>query len=118
MGAFVAAAKNTMLDSLTVAYASLHTGDPSTTGANESTGGSPAYARKAVTFDAAAASARALNADVTFDVPASTITYVGYWTAVTGGTFHGSDAVTNEIFAAQGEYKLLAAGTSLTITDS
>ena len=118
MGAFVAAAKNTMLDSLTVSYASLHTGDPSTTGANEVSGGSPAYARKAVTFDAAAASARALNTDVTFDVPAETITYVGYWTAVTGGTFHGSDSVTSEDFGAQGEYKLLAAGTSLTITDS
>ena len=118
MGAFVAAAKNTMLDSLTVAYASLHSDDPSTTGANEVSGGSPTYARKAVIFDAAAASARALNADVTFDVPAETIKYVGYWTLATGGVFHGSDAVTNEIFAAQGEYKLLAAGTSLTITDS
>ena len=118
MGTFVEAAKNTMLDALSITHISLHDGAPGAGGANESTGGSPAYARKAVTFDAAAASARALNADVTFDVPASTITYVGYWTAVTGGTFHGSDSVTSEIFAAQGEYKLLAAGTSLTITDS
>ena len=118
MGAFVAAAKNTMLDSLTVAYASLHTGDPSTTGANESTGGSPAYARKAATINAAASSSRALNTDVTFDVPACTVKYVGYWSALTEGTFHGSDPVTNEIFAAQGEYKVLAAGTTLAIADS
>ncbi|MBU0967319.1 MAG: hypothetical protein KKA54_13170 [Proteobacteria bacterium] len=78
MGSFVNAAKNTMLDALTVAYASLHNGDPGATGTNEVTGGSPAYARKAVTFNAAAAGARALNADVTFDVPACTVMYVGY----------------------------------------
>ena len=118
MGAFVAAAKNTMLDSLTVAYASLHTGDPSTTGANEVTGGSPAYARIEATINAAAAGSRALNADATFDVPACTVMHVGYWSALTGGTFHGSDPVTNEIFAAQGEYKVLAAGTTLAIADS
>lgn len=118
MGTFVAAAKNTMLNALTVAYASLHTDDPSTTGANEVSGGSPAYARKAVTFNTASGGARALNADVTFDVPACTVKYVGYWTAATGGTFHGSDAVTNEVFAAQGQYKLLASGTNLQIADS
>ncbi len=117
MGTFVDAAKNTMLDALTVAYASLHTDDPSTTGTNEVTGGSPAYARKAVTINAAAAGSRALNADVTFDVPACTVKHVGYWTTITGGTFHGSDPVTNEVFAAQGEYKLLASGTTLSITD-
>ena len=118
MGSFVEAAKNTMLDSLSITHASLHSDDPSTTGANEITGGSPAYARKAVTINAAAASSRALNADVTFDVPAVTVKYVGYWSAITAGTFHGSDPVTNEVFAAQGEYKLLASGTTLSISDS
>ena len=117
MGSFVTAAKNTMLDSLTVSYASLHTDDPSSTGTNEVTGGSPAYARKAITMNAAASSSRALNADVTFDVPACTVKFVGYWSAITGGTFHGSDPVTNEVFAAQGQYKLLASGTTLSISD-
>ena len=55
---------------------------------------------------------------VTFDVPACTVKYVGYWSALTEGTFHGSDPVTNEIFAAQGEYKVLASGTTLAISDS
>ncbi len=118
MGSFVTAAKNTMLDALTVAYASLHTGDPGSNGANEVSGGSPAYARQAVTFNSATNGARALNADVTFDVPACTVQYVGYWTAQTGGTFLGSDEVTHEAFADQGEYKLLASGTSLSISDS
>jgi hypothetical protein len=116
MGAFVAAAKNTMLDGLTVTYMSLHTGDPSTTGANEVTGGSPAYARKACTFNAASSGSRALNADVTFDVPACTVAYVGYWSAV-DGTFLGSDQVTSEVFAAQGQYIVTASGTTLSLTD-
>ena len=118
MGAFVEAAKNSMLDALSITHISLHDDDPSTTGANEVTGGDPAYARQAATINAAASSSRALNVDVTFDVPACTVKYVGYWSALTEGTFHGSDPVTNEIFAAQGEYKVLAAGTTLAIADS
>ena len=50
MGAFVEAAKNSMLDALSITHISLHDDDPSTTGANEVTGGSPAYARKAATI--------------------------------------------------------------------
>lgn len=70
-------------------YASLHTAY-SATGTNEVTGGSPAYARKALTWDAAASSAKALNANITFDVPASTtVQFVGFWDAVTAGNFLG-----------------------------
>jgi len=118
MGIFSTDAKNSMLGGINPTYASLHTADPGATGINEVTGGTPAYARKAIVFDAAAAGARALSVDATFDVPACTVAYVGYWTAITAGTFLGSDPVTNETFAAQGQYKLLAAGTSLTISDS
>lgn len=116
MGSFSTSAKNTMLDGLTITYASLHSGDPGADGtANEISGGSPAYARKAVTFNAASSSSRALNADVTFDVPAATVAYVGYWSAE-AGTFLGSDQVTSEVFAAQGQYKLLASGTTISLT--
>ncbi len=120
MGNFSTTAKNTMLDALSVLYASLHDADPGSDGTNgELSGGSPAYARKAVVMDAAASGSRALHADVTFDVPASSsVSYVGYWTAATGGVFHGSDPVTTETFGAQGEYKLNASGTSLSISDS
>ncbi len=55
MGQFVAAAKNAMLDALTVDRLSLHNGVPGTDGlSNEISGGSPAYARKAAVYDAAA----------------------------------------------------------------
>lgn len=73
-----------------IAYASLHSGDPSTTGANELTGGSPAYARKAVSWAAAGSGQQSTNATITWDIPASTTVYhVGFWSAVTAGTFYG-----------------------------
>ena len=115
MGSFTTTAKNTMLDALTVTHASLHSADPGATGTNELAGGSPAYARKAVTVNAAASASRALNATVEFDVPpASTVAYVGWWNS---STFQGSDPVPNESYAGQGIYRLLAAGTTLSLAD-
>lgn len=106
-----------MLDALTYAQASLHTGDPGASGtSNEVTGGSPAYARKNITMNAASGGSRALGADVDFDVPASTITHVGYWAS--GPTFLGSDPVTNEVFAAQGVCRLKATTTTVGLSDS
>ncbi len=110
------AAKNLMLDALagvnpplSATYASLHTGDPGGTGASEVTGGSPAYARRAITWntasgggldDASVASA--------FDVPgATTVTHFGLWSASSGGTFLGGGALSSsEAFGAQGTYTL------------
>lgn len=71
-----------------IAYASLHTGNPGSTGANEATGGSPAYARKAVTWAAAASGQRASSGAIVFDVPAGTYEWVGGWSAVSAGTFY------------------------------
>jgi hypothetical protein len=89
------AAKNTMLDALDEAqaagakFASLHSAY-STTGTNELTGGTPAYARKAATWDAAASGSKAINGTIVFDVAAAAVVrFVGFWTAVTGGTFLG-----------------------------
>lgn len=70
-------------------FASLHTGDPGTTGVNEATGGSPAYARKSITYAAASGGTIASNAAITFDVPAGTYYHVGLWSASTAGTFYG-----------------------------
>lgn len=101
--------KNAMLDALAglAVFASLHTGDPGTTGANEVSGGSPAYARKAITWNAAAAGALDNNANPVFDVPGSTtVSYVGLWSAASGGTFYGHFDVTDEVFAGQGTYTL------------
>lgn len=112
------AMKNLMIERFRteVTHVSLHSGDPGTTGANEISGGSPAYARKAENFAAAASGETATAADLTFDVPAATVAHVGYWTALTGGTFLGSDPVTNEVFAAQGQY-VVKAGTKVSLTD-
>jgi hypothetical protein len=73
--------KNAMLDGQAYDNASLHTAFPGTTGANEVTGGAPAYARKAITVNAASGGSRQLNAAVTFDVPATTVKWIGYWSA-------------------------------------
>lgn len=105
----VVAGKNLMLDQLAsrATYLSLHRADPSTTGANELTGGSPAYARKAVTWGSASSGAVASSASVRFDVPAGDVAYVGLWSS--GGTFYGAGAVTRETYAAQGTYELTRA---------
>jgi hypothetical protein len=91
-----ATAKNLMLDAMDEAVAtgmkfgSLHTAY-SATGANEVTGGSPAYARKGLTWSAASAGSKALAATLpTWDVPAgTTVMWVGTWDAVTAGNFLG-----------------------------
>lgn len=82
-----------------ISYLSLHTTTPGLTGAAEATGGSPAYARKAVTFNAAGtvgplgATAQpatvgvAWSSQVTFDVPAGTYGFWGAWSAATAGTY-------------------------------
>jgi len=102
-------AKNSMLDHLgtEAVFVSLHITDPGDTGTGEVTGGSPAYARKAITWNAAAAGAMDDSNVPVFDVPAGThVNYVGLWSLVTGGVWYGSDVVTEEIFAAQGTYTL------------
>jgi hypothetical protein len=74
-----------------IGFLSLHTGDPSTTGANEATGGSPAYARKAVTWAAPGSGQAATGTSaVTFDVPAGTYLWVGGFTLVTAGVWEGA----------------------------
>jgi hypothetical protein len=79
---------NAMLDAITLDLASLHTAY-SATGANEVTGGSPAYARKAITMAAASGRARASSSQPVFDVPASTtVRFIGLWTNA-GTVFRG-----------------------------
>jgi hypothetical protein len=109
-------AKNLMLDRLDesqtggATHISLHTADPGTTGANEATGGSPAYARKAATWAGASSGSKPLSAAVTFDVAAGTYTHYGLWDALTAGNFVGGGALSaSETFAAQGQYNLTAA---------
>jgi hypothetical protein len=83
---FTTAAKNAMLGALAIDALSLHSGFPGLTGANEISGGAPAYARKPITFGAAAGGTRTTTSSVTFDVPASTVRWIGAWAA---GVFMG-----------------------------
>lgn len=82
--------------------------------ATEISGGNPAYARKAVTWAASSGGIIRPNADLTFDIPASTTVamWKGYG-ASSGGTALGGAALTNEVFSGQGTYKLLAASTGV-----
>lgn len=111
-----AAGKNLMLDALgaSAVYVSLHTADPGATGVNEVTGGAPAYARKAITWSGASSGSKSASNQPVFDVPACSISYVGYWSAITGGTFYGSSTITTEVYAAAGQYTLTSDTLSLT----
>lgn len=91
-----------------------HIGLVNATG-TELTGGSPAYARQAVTWTTASGGVIRPTADLTFNIPAGAT--VGGWrgySAATGGTNYGGDDLTNELYAGQGKYTLLAASTGIT----
>jgi hypothetical protein len=103
-------AKNLMLDELATLCTrlALHSGDPgaANTASNELTGGSPAYARKAIAFSAASGGTMdESTGSIDFDVPASTVAWVSGWN--TGGTVrYFKKQVTSEVFAAQGIYRV------------
>jgi hypothetical protein len=87
------------------ATGSLHTADPGTTGASEVTGGSPAYARKALSWTAGTTGTA--TASATFDVPASTtVTHGGIWNGDATPLFRDKTDITDQTFASQGTLKL------------
>lgn len=95
-------------------YAALFTADPGATGAvtGEVTGGAPAYARKTISWGAAAAGV--VTGTCTFDVPTgTTVTFAGVCSALTGANLLDRVAVTSQAFASQGTYAL-----TLTYTQS
>ena len=94
-------------------YAALYTTAPGGSAGTEPTGGSPAYARKALTWTAGTVDG-VVTATATFDVPAgATIVGAGVHTAVTAGTYLDGAAVTSQAFGTQGTYTL-----TLTYTQS
>jgi len=93
-------------------YAALYTTVPGGSAGTEVSGGSPAYARKALTWGAPSAGVSTVT--VTFDVPTgTTVVGAGVHTAVTAGTYLDGVAVTSQAFASQGTYAL-----TLTFTES
>lgn len=113
---FTNAAKHRMLNHLAgnavtggpITLLSLHTAFPPSDG-NEVTGGSPAYARKVPTWEAAAGTAAAGALDMTnapvFDIPAG-VTVSAAAGRAADGTIMATVDLTNEVFAAQGTYTL------------
>ena len=107
----------TMRNALATAYGTnapfgaLFTADPGTGDAatGEVTGGSPAYARKSMTWGAA--SSGAITGTATFDVPSGiTVAYFGVTNTNVAGaaTVRDSAAVTSQAFASQGQYTVTA----------
>lgn len=82
-------------------HGSLHTADPGTTGTSELTGGSPAYARKALTW--ASGTTGTVTSSATYDVPTGTTpAWGGLWSAITGGTYRDKVDIVDQPFASQG----------------
>jgi len=98
-----------------------HTGDPggADTANSEVTGGSPAYARKAVAWNAANVSGVATqNGDVVIDIPTgTTVTYLSLWN-VAGTVRYMKKLVTSEVFGAQGTYTVKGTTTTLDLNDA
>ena len=108
--------KDLMLDALgaVAVFVSLHDGAPGDNGANEISGGSPAYIRKAITWNAS--SGGSLDSSNAPELPVAagtTVAYVGFWSAESGGTFYGFADVTDEVFAGQGTYTVTDADLDL-----
>ena len=115
-------ARNAMLDALGTLCVrlALHTGDPggANSATNEVSGGSPAYARKAVAWNSAASGEMTPTGNVVFDVPASTtVSWVSGWNSAGSVRYFKKD-VTDEAFGAQGTYTVLAASTKLDLNDA
>lgn len=84
-------------------YAALFNGDPAGAG-TEVTGGTPAYARKLLTYPSGANPA---TVQVTFDVPAgATFDHAAVFDAATLGNRKNSGTIPAESYGSQGTYAL------------
>jgi hypothetical protein len=85
-------------------YIGLATANPGTTStpANEVTGGTPAYARKATTWSSATGGVINGSA-VTIDVPTGTVTHIINASAVSGANMIDAADVTDVVMSAQGQ---------------
>lgn len=93
-------------------YAALYTTTPGASAGTEPSGGSPAYARKSLTWGTP--SGGVVTATATFDVPSgATIVGAGVHDAITAGNYLDGGTVTSQPFGSQGTYVL-----TLTFTES
>ncbi len=114
-----AAGLNVQSDALAgvAGFISVHSAAAGAGGANEISGNG--YARQPVVFDAATGGVATDDGTaIDFSGPANqTVAELGLWSALTGGTFYGSDAPTGDTqFNASGEYSVDSA--TITTTDN
>lgn len=87
-------------------FAAVYTTAPGGSAGTEPAGGSPAYARKALTWGSPSAGVIAAS-PVTFDIPSgSTLVGGGVHTLVTAGVYLDGGALTSQAFSSQGTYAL------------
>ena len=115
-------ARNVGADAIAAACTrlALHSGDPggANSATNELSGGSPAYARKAVAWSAASGGVAQQNGNVTFDVEGGdTVSWISGWNTAGTVRYFKKD-VTDEAFGAQGTYTVLAASSSIDLNDA
>lgn len=85
-------------------FGAVYTTAPGASAGAEPSGGSPAYARKSLSWTAGTVDG-VVTATATFDIPAgTTVVGVGVHTASTGGTYLDGASVTSQAFASQGTY--------------
>jgi len=93
---------------------SLHTSSPSTTGANEVSGGS--YARQSVTFGLPSSGVKtSTNAQNWTSMPSATVGYGGYWSATSSGSYYSGYALGSSLTVPSGATVAAAIG-ALTLT--
>jgi hypothetical protein len=82
----------------------------------ELTGGDPAYARQAVTWEDDGDGVIRPDASLDFDIPEDT-TVAGWrgYSASAAGTDYGGEDLSPETFISQGSYRLLASQTAIRI---
>lgn len=107
---FTADGKNLMLNAMKgtnpttpITHAAVFNGDPSGSG-------SQVGDRETVSFGTPSSGSMEDSGDVAFSVPASsTVNYVAFYSASTGGTLLAYDAVSEEVFNEAGTYTLTQA---------
>jgi len=112
------AAVAAMFSSTTTFYLSLHTGDPSTTGANEIASG---YTRQSITFSAPSAGlATSFQSQNYTNIPAeaSGISYFGIYSSSSAGTYEGGGTTSglNGSIPSGATVSFAAGGVSLSVS--
>jgi hypothetical protein len=113
---FTNSGKNAMLDHMAsiATHISAHTGAPGESGTSEVTGGS--YARQTNTWNAASAGNLDNSNTPAIPIPAATtVTHLGFWSALSAGTFYGwYELPAAEAFGSAGTLNVTDADLSIT----